>query len=74
MSPDFNRFEFFTEAEMTLLALKFRGENKKLRKLLEELPKQDMDLFFYKFFHAFVVHQGEENEQELITKFLSRYR
>lgn len=74
MDPNFNRFDFFTESEMTLIALKLRDENKKFKKKLMALPRWERDRFLHKFFHAFILHEGKENQQELITKFLSEYK
>ncbi len=71
MNPEFNRFDFFTKSEMTLLALKFRNKNKKLKKKVKALPRQERDSFLYKFYHAFILHEGKENQEELITKFLT---
>lgn len=74
MNPNFNCFDFFTKSEMVLVSLKFREKNEKFKKKVMALPKQDRDQFSYKFLHAFVLHEGKENQQELITKFLSRYK
>ncbi|HEY8660592.1 MAG TPA: hypothetical protein VIL78_16265 [Hanamia sp.] len=72
MNPDFNRFDFFTESEMTLIALKFRDENEKFKKMVMALSRPERDHFLYKFLHAFILHEGKEKQEELITKFLSR--
>lgn len=72
MNSEFNRFDFFTKSEMALLALKFRNENKMFKKALMALPRQDRDCFLYKFYHAFILHKGKENKEELIEEALAR--
>ena len=74
MNPEFNRFEFFTKSEMILLALKFRNENEKFKNKVMALPRQKRDNFLYKFHHAFILHEGKENQEELITEALTRIK
>ncbi|HEY5463873.1 MAG TPA: hypothetical protein VIJ95_11505 [Hanamia sp.] len=38
------------------------------------LPQQERDNFLYKFSHAFILHEGKENQEELITKALTRIK
>jgi len=71
MNPEFNRFDFFTKSEMKLLALKFRNENKKFKKMFRALPPRESSSFLYKYYHAFILHEGEEDQEEIITKALS---
>ncbi|HEY5463878.1 MAG TPA: hypothetical protein VIJ95_11530 [Hanamia sp.] len=72
MNPEFNRLDFFTKSELTLPVLKFRNENEKFKKKVMALPRQERDNFLYKFYHAFILHEGKENQEELITKALAR--
>jgi hypothetical protein len=72
MNSEFNRFDFFTKSEMTLLVLKFNDENEMFKKTIMALPRQERDNFLYKFYHAFILHEGKENQEELITKALAR--
>jgi len=72
MNPEFNRLDFFTKSELTLLVLKFRNENEKFKKKVMALPHPERDNFLYKFCHAFILHEGKENQEELITKALTR--
>ncbi|HEY5463870.1 MAG TPA: hypothetical protein VIJ95_11490 [Hanamia sp.] len=72
MNPEFNRFDFFAKSEMTLLVLKFRNESEKFKKKVMALSRQERDNFLYKFYHAFILHEGKENQEELITKDLTR--
>jgi hypothetical protein len=74
MNPEFNRFDFFTKFEMTLLVLKFRNENEKFKNMVMALPRQERDNFLYKFYHAFILHEGKENKEEIITKALTRIK
>jgi len=74
MNPEFNRFDFFTKSEMTLLVLKFRNENEKFKKTVMALPRQERDNFLYKFYHAFILHEDKKNQEELIIKALTRVK
>jgi len=74
MNPEFNRLDFFTKSELTLLVLKFRNENEKFKKRILALPRQERDNFLYKYLHAFILHEGKENQEELITKALTRVK
>ena len=44
---------------------------KSLKKVLA-LLHPERDNFLYKFCHAFILHEGKENQEELITKALTR--
>lgn len=68
MNPEFNRLDFFTKSELTLLVLKFRNENEKSKKKVMALPLEKRDNFINKFYYAFVLYEGEKNQEELITK------
>lgn len=68
MNPEFNRFDFFAKSEMTLLVLKFRNQNEKLKKTVMALPRQERGNFLYKIYHAFILHKGKEIKKSLLQK------